>query len=268
MLANYKVRVRVAVLLPRPTRQPTRRPTRRPTRKPTLATRKVLPPQQQPKAAPTANRRKLPASRIITTYPYRKFLVFDRVHKQWNYKPLKLKAGCTLTFKWSIPPNKRSLHVQTRGLAFSRISGAACLQILDICNLLIVAPCSPEQWQYTYGLASSSALLPPVHVCRIWMAVCFVLIAHYSQEHRDPLLSRNPWSMPAVCNTTPSRYKVLTRAKPYSQFSIRLPKRGVYFFWDTRGRDKNTPRPSQTSYPYDQYWIGCQFGSYIHVTAV
>lgn len=55
-------------------------------------------------------------------YPYRKWVMFDRAANQWNYRPLTLKAGCVLTFKWSVPPNQASGKFQNRGVAMSQIS--------------------------------------------------------------------------------------------------------------------------------------------------
>ena len=83
---------------------------------PTVIGRRLL-------AAEAAKPTKRPTAKL--TYPYRSYLRLDTQYKQWNYKPLTLKRGCLLTFKWSIPPNHPK-NLQPHGVVYSRISGGEC----------------------------------------------------------------------------------------------------------------------------------------------
>lgn len=140
-----------------------------------------------------------PAGSVVTTsswvYPYRKYVKRDPSTGQWDYKSLTLKKGCTLTFDWTVPANK-SKPSQSRGVATSRISGAA-------------------------SGAPSQALQPRN------MFVMLVSGLHTTARHmcRDG----------AVCNITKGRYTYLTLAKPKSKYSVKLSSKGVVYFWDTYG---------------------------------
>mmetsp|Transcript_7374 Transcript_7374/g.21772 ORF Transcript_7374/g.21772 Transcript_7374/m.21772 type:complete len:223 (+) Transcript_7374:849-1517(+) len=63
------------------------------------------------------------ANRIgkVKTYPYQKFLRYDPRFKQWNYLAMRVKAGCTVRFDWTVPKNAKAQQ-KSHGVATSTVT--------------------------------------------------------------------------------------------------------------------------------------------------